>query len=90
MAFSESIFCKVCSLARILLMTFVLISCLFFLYIFVAYVLFCQFIHTFLLKRYIFYGCYKQCKKNRDLLKLIIPTIFRTLLVSNGILYSLK
>ena len=32
MAFSESTFCKVCSLARILLMMFVLISCLFFLY----------------------------------------------------------
>ena len=90
MVFSESIFCKVCSLARILLMTFILISCLFFLYIFVAYVLLFQFIDTFLLKRYIFYGLYKQRNKNQDLLKSIIPTIFGTLSVNNGILYSLK
>ena len=52
--FSESTFFKVCSLAHILLMMFALISCLFFLY--VAYILFHQFIHTFLLKRYVFYG----------------------------------
>ena len=53
-AFFWILFCKVCSLAHIILMMFVSYSCLFFIYIFVAYILFCQFIHTFLLKCYVF------------------------------------